>query len=422
MFARLIFESFRRQQRRKLLAGLAVTLGVSVATAMIAVATNIGDRINSELRSYGANLAVYPDSDALEVEIGGVNLRPATDGAYLAESDLPAIKGTFWRHNITGFSPMMPVQVDLRTPQGKSARVELIGTYFRKPLRFGEDAFTTGVTITHPWWRVSPAWPTDDSYEVAIGERFASVHGLKPGDVVTVSGLNLKVAGIVSTGGPEDHAIIAPLSLAQQILGKPGAVRRVLVSALTVPEDDFARRDPKTMTPEQYDRWYCTPYVNAIAHQIMEAIPRSRAEQIRQVAQNEGIVLSRIKGLMMLVTVAALIASALAVSAAMATAIFERRREIGLMKALGAGNTSIGAMFFTESALLGLFGGLAGFIFGSMLARQIGLWIFDTQIAIQPLLLPFVLGIAIFVTFAGSAASIRRAMSFDPVFALRGDA
>ncbi len=103
-----------------------------------------------------------------------------------------------------------------------------------------------------------------------------------------------------------------------------------------------------------WDRWYCSPYVQSIAYQLQEAIPHSHAEQIRQVAQNEGTVLSRIKGLMLLITLAALFASALAVSAAMATAIFERRREVGLMKALGAGNLAVAALFFAESTLLAL--------------------------------------------------------------------
>src|SRR5215831_641778 len=111
MFLRVIYESFRRQKRRKLLAGIAVTLGVCVATAMIAVATDIGDKINRELRSIGANLIVTPQEDSLDVEIGGVNLKPPSDGAYLNEADLPKIKGTFWRNNIIGFAPMLPVNV-----------------------------------------------------------------------------------------------------------------------------------------------------------------------------------------------------------------------------------------------------------------------------------------------------------------------
>ena len=111
MFPRLVYESFRRQARRKLLAGIAITLGVAVATAMIAVATDIGDKINRELRSYGANLVVTPQEDTLDVEVGGVNLKPPSDGAFLNEADLPKIRGTFWHHNIVGFSPMLPVTV-----------------------------------------------------------------------------------------------------------------------------------------------------------------------------------------------------------------------------------------------------------------------------------------------------------------------
>ena len=176
------------------------------------------------------------------------------------------------------------------------------------------------------------------------------------------------------------------------------------------------------MTPEVYDRWYCSPYVESIAYQLQEVIPHSHAEQIRQVAQNEGTVLSRIKGLMLLVTLAALFASALAVSAAMATAIFERRVEVGLMKALGAGNLTVAAIFFAEAMLLALIGGVIGFAGGSLLARQIGRSIFSSQISIQPVLFPIILAIAVLVTFAGSAAAIRRAVKFDPVFALRGEA
>ena len=171
---------------------------------------------------------------------------------------------------------------------------------------------------------------------------------------------------MLSTGGAEDNEIVAPLNFAQQILGKPGAVRRFYVSAMTKPEDALARRDPKTMNPEMFDRWYCSPYVQSIAYQLQEAIPHSHAEQIRQVAQNEGTVLSRIKGLMLLVTLAALFASALAVSAAMATAIFERRTEVGLMKALGAGSFAVAALFFAEAALLALMGGTVGFAGGSV--------------------------------------------------------
>jgi putative ABC transport system permease protein len=420
MFGRLVYESFRRQKRRKLLAGVAITLGVGVATAMIAVATDIGDKISRELRTYGANLIVTPQEDTLDVQIGGVDLKPPSDGAYLNEADLPKIRGTFWHHNIVGFAPMLPVSV--RVTEADAKDLTLLGTYFSKRLTFGKEDFTTGVRITHPWWKVQGAWPDDNSSDVLLGESLAAKLGHKAGDQIKIAGQAHRITGILSTGGAEDDQIVAPLALAQQILGKPGAVRRLYVSALTKPEDALARRDPRSMNPEMFDRWYCSPYVASIAYQLQEAIPHSHAEQIRQIAQNEGTVLSRIKGLMLLVTLAALFASALAVSAAMATAIFERRNEVGLMKALGAGSVSIAALFFAEALLLAVIGGVVGFAGGALLARQIGRSIFDSQITIEPVLFPVILAIAVIVTFAGSAMAIRRAVKFDPVYALRGEA
>jgi putative ABC transport system permease protein len=419
MFARLVYESFRRQKRRKLLAGVAIALGVCVATAMIGVATDVGDKISSELRRYHANLVITPQEDTLDLDAGGVNLKPASDGAFLNEQDLPNMKSIFWGHNILDFAPMLPVKVDLG---GDLSNVTLLGTYFSKPLSYGKEQYTAGVRHMDAWWRVEGNWPSDDSQDVLLGQNLASKLRKKPGDTLTIAGASHTIAGILSTGGDEDNQIVAPLSLAQQIIGRPGAIRRIYVSALTKPEDAFARRDPRSMSPEVYDRWFCSPYAASITFQLQNAIPHSHAEQIRQVEQTEGSVLSRIKGLMLLVTLAALFASALGVSAAMATAIFERRHEVGLMKALGARDAAVAALFFAEAALLALISGTLGFVAGSFLAYRIGISIFSSQIIVQPVLLPVILAIAIIVTFAGSAAAIRRAMKFDPVFALRGDA
>jgi putative ABC transport system permease protein len=421
MFPRLVFESFRRQRRRKLLAGVAIALGVTVATAMIAVATNIGDKINQELRSYGANLLITPQADTLDVNIGGVDLKPPSDGAFLNEADVLRIKGTFWKNNIVGFAPMLPVRASLGAG-AQAESVEVLGTWFAKQLAYDHESFVTGVRTTYPWWKVSGAWPTDESSDVLLGADLAEKLGRKSGDSVEINGQSRRVTGILTTGSAEDDQVIVPLRLAQQILGRPGAVRRVYVSALTKPEDALALRDPKTMSPALLEKWSCSPYVQSIAYVLQQALPHARVAPIRQVANTEGTVLTRIKGLMLLITLAALLASALAVSAAMATAIFERRSEIGLMKALGAANTTVGFVFFAEAVLLALLGGVAGFFGGSLLAREIGRSIFNSQIGVEPVLFPIILGIATIVTFAGSAVAIFRAMRFDPVYALKADA
>jgi len=88
---------------------------------------------------------------------------------------------------------------------------------------------------------------------------------------------------------------------------------------------------------------------------------------------------------------------------------------------LGAGKAAVASVFFAEATLLALIGGLIGFGAGALLARQIGHSIFNSQISIPPVLLPVILAIAVIVTFAGSAAAIRKAVGLDPVFALRGE-
>jgi putative ABC transport system permease protein len=417
MFVRLVYESFRRQTRRKLLVAIAVTLGATVSTAMIGIATGIGDKISRELRTYGANLVVTPEEDTLDVQIGSVNFKPSTNGAYLDESALPKIKGIFWRNNITAFAPELPVNV-----QAGSGQVTLLGTYFAKQLQFGKDTLTTGAQKAFPWWKVHGAWPADDSDDVLVGEQLAGNLGVTPGAQLAIDGNQHHVSGILSTGGAEDEQIVAPLRLAQTLAGKPGAVRKIYVSAVTKPEDAFARRNPDSLSPADRDRWYCSPYPQSIAFQLREAIPHSHAEQIRQVAQNEGGILSRIKGIILLITLAALFTSGLAVSAAMATAMFERRTEVGLMKALGAGYFPLSMIYITEAVLLAIGGGIVGFFFGTLLARELGRAIFGSKIAVAPVLLPVILGLAVAVTFAGSALAIRRAVKYDPVLALRGEA
>lgn len=221
MFLRLVYESFRRQKRRKLLAGVAIALGAGVATSMIAVATDVGDKMSNELRAFGANLVVTPQEDTLDLQIAGVDLRPPGDGAYLQESDIPKIHGIFWHNNIVGFAPVLPVTVEVNAKD-----VTLVGTYFSKPLRFGSQEFQTGVRKIYPWWKVNGAWPEDGSGDVLLGERLAATLRHKPGDEIEVAGEVHRVAGVLTTGGAEDDQIVAPLAVAQRVLGRPGTVRR----------------------------------------------------------------------------------------------------------------------------------------------------------------------------------------------------
>ena len=286
----------------------------------------------------GANLVITPVEDTLDVNIGGVNLKPASEGAVIPEQELIRMKGIFWGHNIKGYAPFLSPTGQFRTASGE-IKAEFIGTYFAQPLHHGKDQFSTGVRSVNPWWKVEGEWPQDyadwpqsPSPDVLAGSKLAQEYHIAVGDQIEIGGKKLRISGILNSGGAEDHAVVAPLHIVQTLLDQPNAVRRVTVSALTKPEDAFGRKDPDTLTGAIRDRWYCSPYANSIAYQIREVLPNVRVEQIRQVEQNQGKVLSRVSGLMLLLTVAALLAAALAVSAAMAATILERRQEVGLMK------------------------------------------------------------------------------------------
>src|SRR5271156_5525108 len=152
MFFRLLLESFVRQRRRKILAGLAILLGVTAVTAMLALATTIGDRIHKELAVYGANIIVYPKADQLEVKIGGVDIKPASSGTYLKESDLAKLKTIFWANNITGVSPEFELpSTGLLIAEGqfKPQPVPVLAMWFNH--QFG--GMQTGAIQLHPWWK-----------------------------------------------------------------------------------------------------------------------------------------------------------------------------------------------------------------------------------------------------------------------------
>jgi putative ABC transport system permease protein len=420
----------------------ALALGMAVATAALSVSLDVGDRLAQEFRSLGANLLVTPEADSLPLEIGGVDYRPANAGAYLPEADLGKLKTIFWRFNVMAFAPILDVPIyvsKVAGDQNPSERVQLVGTWVTHEVKIPDGTtYVTGIEKTNPWWQLKAGrWFTEQAgtksgsalgCEVVVGEKLARRWGVNTGEtlyvlpnVISSVMIPLKVVGILSSGGPEDDALIAPLGFAQQMAVEPGMYRRLYVSALTKPEDAFARKDPKTMTPAEFDTWYCTPYISAIALQIREELKGTDVRVIRRVAEGEGNVLTRVRTLLWLVTFAALLAAALAVGASAAASVIERRTEIGLMKALGAGSGLVGVLLAAEQLLLAFVGGGAGYCIGIVLARLLGERIFGFAPEPKLFVLLVILALAAAITLLGSAFPLRRASRYEPAPILRGE-
>jgi putative ABC transport system permease protein len=430
MFATLVGESFVRNPRRKVLAATALMVGIAVATSTLTVALEVGDRLAREFRSLGANLVVTSNSDTLPLEVGGVDYRPVDEGSYLKEADLGRLKTIFWRHNILGFTPFLDVPVTV-AGYGET----LVGTWYEHEVPVPDGTqFKTGLRSTQPAWKIEGRWFEDGADEAVVGAALAASDpaDFSIGKTITVTAAvapataaspthTLAITGTVATSGAEDAAILVPLSFAQDFSGHPGSYRQLFISALTKPADALALRDPKSMTPVEYDQWFCSPYISSISYQIQQVMPDTEVRAIRKVAETEGRVLSRISALLWTVTIAALIAAGLAVAATSAATVLDRRDEIGIMKAIGATNTVVTTIFLAEQSMLALVGGAAGYVLGVGIARVLGTSVFGTPAAPRLVVFPVVLALAVAVAILGSLIPLRRATHFRPAAILRGE-
>ncbi len=420
MFLRFVGESMRRAPRRKAMAIGAVALGSAVATAMLGAMLDIGDRVNRELRSLGANLLVTPKSASLPVDIGGIRYQPAAKDEFIPLEAVPKIKSIFWTLNITGLALSLNAQIKL---DGRDVAVE--GVWFRRDLRAPDGTHTTvGLRALNATWNAEGRWIDDRELndrdrECMLGAALARRLSLQPGSTLNLFGEPFTVAGILSTGGEEDDRAFVRLEVLERLTGRAGQVDTIQVGALTKPEDAFARKDPSKMQPAEYERWNCTPYISSIAHQIEEALPMAVARPIRRVADNEGQVLNKVRGLMLLIALAALATAALTVWSVMATTVLERRYEIAIMEATGAGRGIIVALLGAEVAIEGALGGLIGALAGARLSGAVSQAVFGVHGETPALLVPLVVLVATAVALAGAAQPLRRALSLEPAEILR---
>ncbi|MBI2933356.1 MAG: FtsX-like permease family protein [Planctomycetes bacterium] len=396
MFIRLVRESLLVRWRRKLAAVAAVALGTGAAAGLLALFMGVGDLVSAELRRYGANILVT-----------------GPGGTTLPESELPGIKDHFWKHQIAGFAPFLPVET---TVNGKTATV--VGTRVAD-LR----TVVSGWKIDGDWMRA----PGD----AMIGASLARDWNARPGDRLRVGDRELLVRGVVSTGGDEERQVLVDLAVAQAIAGKPGRVKHILVSAVVTPEAELARMlhkddgtvaavirqmriDPTKVRPEVVERFACTPYPTTIALSIEQKIPGARARPIRQATETEGAVLERVRGAFLLLTILAAVAGGLGVLAAMTASVVERRKEIGLLKALGATDGRVAALILVEAAVIGVIGGLLGLVIGFTAARAIGAHVFATPPPIPPALALLTLLVAVAISLTGVAWPLREAVRMEP--------
>ena len=439
MFYRMLKNALTRRKSRLFMIAFTMALGVSLATAMLNVMMDIGDKVNQELKTYGANLTVVPRGASLVNELYELDDEaadesgyPAVPQKYLAEEELPNMKMIFWAYNIVDFAPFLEMSA-IADKTGQP--VQLVGTWFEKHLDLPTgESVDTGMKHLRSWWDINGEWASasngrDTPPEAMVGANLAEKLGLKTGDVINVSfpekdrHASLAIRGIFHSGGSEDDQIFTPLDLVQRLSDRPGLVQRVDVSALTTPENELARRaaqDPSSLSRKEWDTWYCTAYISSIAYQIEEVISDSRAKPVLQVAESEGAILQKTQLLMMFLTILSMLCAALAISNLVTAGVMERSAEIGLLKALGATNMSVSLLIMAEILFIAVLGAIAGYFVGLGFAQIIGQTVFGSVITTKAIVIPLVAILVLLVTALGSLPAVRMLLSLRPTEVLHG--
>ena len=430
MFFRMVRGTFARQWKKMLMIALTVALGASIATAMLNVMLDVGDKINEELKTYGSNITVVPQSEAVisklyDVESGDVQTE------YIAEEKVGELLTIFWANNITDFAPETDADVLLQ-----GAEVKLVGAWFNHHMEFTKKGSTyqrdTGIINLRSWWDIeSGAWLNEqaldgDAYAM-VGTELARQQGITAGDTVTVTGSagseTLTVVGVFESGDDEDNYLYTTLSAAQRLTGSEGLIKKIEVSAITSPDDELAvkaARNPSLLTGDEYDLWYCTAYVSSICFQIQEAIPEASATAIRQIADSEGKILEKTELLMSLITLLSLIGATLGISNLVTSGVMERSQELALLKAVGAKNGQITGLVLTEIILTSIIGAVAGYFLGCAFAQIIGQTVFSSSIEMSGMVAFLVAVLIVAVTLVGSIPAIRTLLRLRPSEVLHG--
>ena len=415
----MIKSSITGSKVQKTMAFITILLAALLIACMLNITLKIGDQVASELRGYGSNIVVLPRGESLSIEIEGKNFTPLKSQNLLPEADIYKIKEIFWRNNIVAFAPFLETKVK----DTKGDEFSLEGTYFDKNIGLkDEPEFSTGVKTLYGFWGVEGTWPKDESMdEILVGEELAGAKNLKVGDKLNLSGngtaKEVKIVGILKGAGDETHKLIGSLKLAGELSGHVSSYTKAEVSAMTIPENDLslkARRNLDNLDSAEYDKWYCSAYAGSIAFQIEENLPNVSAKASLQVSDAESNIVKKIQSLMGIVSIIALVVSAIGITSLMTSEIYRRKKEIGLLKAIGASNFEIYALFASESLVVAFFAGITGAFLGYALSYVMSYIIFSHGIGIAWIVLPISVAFALLISVVGSLMPMRNVINLLP--------
>jgi len=377
----LVLRALAHRKGRSALLLAVLAMASSLATALGIVSFSMEKQVAEEVRKYGANLVIIPESARLDVGSGGLNFGVISEPAYLQQRKVAEAlerSGLKAEHSFHLRGAL----------HWKNADIMVEGVDFAEIRRL------------FPWWQLKGSWPA--AGETVVGSDLATRLGLKPGDTMELAGngqtVRLRISGTVSSGGEEDGLLFLALPELQQALGLDGQL--TLVRLMVTAGKDSIKK-------------------SAAALQLL--LPAAKVNEVRQTARTSEGLLAKVKLLMLMVTAVVLVSAGSSVAGTMSTTVLERGKEIGLMKAMGGTRWEVMLIFCGEAAFLGILGGLAGYLFGSAIAQFITRTVFSASAEFMPWFAGISLGVSLFLALLGSLGPMVSVFKLDPVRSLRGE-
>lgn len=371
MFGKMIIHSLIRRRSRMFVALLAVAIGATVLSGLVTIYYDVPRQMGREFRSYGANLVLIPTGSS----------------QTLQEKDVVSATALLAQEKLVGMAPYLYDRAKVNEQP-----VMVAGTRFEE------------VKKVSPYWQVRGQWPAPDTTEVVIGADVAELLKVEPGQMITLSAANssseskVKVVGIVRTGGTEENFLFMDLPELQKLLQKDGQISVAQASIMATEAE-------------------LNSLIGNVETQVSGVTPRL----VKRVTQSEAMVLGKLQALVYLVTIVVLLLTLICVATTMMAVVAERRKEIGLKKALGAENRSIALEFLGEGLTLGGLGGMLGTVLGFFFAETVSVNVFGRAISFQPFIAASALVVAIVVAGVACLIPVRVATAVEPAIVLRGE-
>ena len=380
-YFKMITSSLMRRRSRMLVALLAIAVGATILSGLVTIYYDVPRQMGAQFRNYGANMIFLASSNEAEFTREKV------------EEALTVMKP----EDVVGVAPFRYETLLIREQPVEAAGTDM-----------------AGAKATSPYWYVEGAWP-EKGGDLLLGNEKAELLNLKIGDAITVSyaseddavgengvteaaSMDMTVTGILETGGSEEEYIYMSLADLESLTGGEG---KLDVAELSI-----------SAGAEELQK-----YIEAAAAKVPEISPRL----VKRVTESESTVLTKLQALVFLVTAVVLVLTMICVATTMTAVVTERRKEIGLRKALGASDREIISEFMGEGLLLGAVGGLCGAGLGFAFAQYVSMNVFSGSITFQAWLLPLTVFVSVAVTGLACVMPVRSATEVDPALVLKGE-